>query len=460
MRIIILFIVALFLCACQIDAGKVVDTTGSPLAGIQVLFADQHGQIYHEYSDENGIFNYPDGWEGRLSLTIDAPGYLQISQRAGLRYEFQLQPDDSADTDSDLLTDSEELQIGTDPLNPDSDGDGLPDGLEARVVYPYPLISMGVSPLRKDILVEVDWDINEPSTAFTPLAIKILKNSFNNAPISNPNGQPGINLIIDQGEYGGGSGTSKVFHQNRQNLFYYTQADYNSSELFGWAELNGRRNYVTGDFSILGPAEGLVEAIVWMHELGHNLGLRHGGSDGILCKPNYVSVMNYNPFMALSFSYSRGTRPTLNENSLDESAGIGLGPVDWNGNHQIDAGLVQADIDGHTPINPIQWLMESVNLTAIGGPLGASVDPTRCQQQTVVTVHRDHDDWSVVNQRLNDDLADVLAEISLTATVRAEHTTLTQGDDLSVSTTGLVIDDNFPLPDSFIQLLDAVPEIE
>jgi uncharacterized repeat protein (TIGR01451 family) len=30
-----------------------------------------------------------------------------------------------------------------------------------------------------------------------------------------------------------------------------------------------------------------------MHELGHNLNLQHGGNDPINCKPNYVSVMNY-----------------------------------------------------------------------------------------------------------------------------------------------------------------------
>lgn len=31
-----------------------------------------------------------------------------------------------------------------------------------------------------------------------------------------------------------------------------------------------------------------------MHELGHNLNLQHGGSDSNNCKPNYISVMNYN----------------------------------------------------------------------------------------------------------------------------------------------------------------------
>lgn len=36
-----------------------------------------------------------------------------------------------------------------------------------------------------------------------------------------------------------------------------------------------------------------VEAGTFIHELGHNLGLQHGGSDPINCKPNYTSVMNY-----------------------------------------------------------------------------------------------------------------------------------------------------------------------
>ncbi len=30
-----------------------------------------------------------------------------------------------------------------------------------------------------------------------------------------------------------------------------------------------------------------------MHELGHNLGLQHGGADDWNNKPNYLSVMNY-----------------------------------------------------------------------------------------------------------------------------------------------------------------------
>ncbi|CAE8608761.1 unnamed protein product [Polarella glacialis] len=36
-----------------------------------------------------------------------------------------------------------------------------------------------------------------------------------------------------------------------------------------------------------------TQAATVMHELGHALGLRHGGGDNIINKPNYISIMNY-----------------------------------------------------------------------------------------------------------------------------------------------------------------------
>jgi hypothetical protein len=65
-----------------------------------------------------------------------------------------------------------------------------------------------------------------------------------------------------------------------------------------------------------------------MHELGHNLGLRHGGGDNVNCKPNYLSVMNYSrqlpDFIApRPLDYSRGAQPTLNEGALKEADGVG-----------------------------------------------------------------------------------------------------------------------------------------
>ncbi len=102
------------------------------------------------------------------------------------------------------------------------------------------------------------------------------------------------------------------------------------------------------------------------HELGHNLGLRHAGDQNenlvTQYKPNYASIMAYryqlsglrqkmicqglldicNPFRNLD--YSHGLLAALDESSLDESVGIGYGPVDWNCNGVIDVTPVIADL--------------------------------------------------------------------------------------------------------------------
>jgi hypothetical protein len=36
-----------------------------------------------------------------------------------------------------------------------------------------------------------------------------------------------------------------------------------------------------------------MQAGIFMHELGHALGLHHGGNDDSNWKPNYLSIMNY-----------------------------------------------------------------------------------------------------------------------------------------------------------------------
>jgi hypothetical protein len=76
----------------------------------------------------------------------------------------------------------------------------------------------------------------------------------------------------------------------------------------------------------------------FMHELGHTLGLGHGGGDGVLHKPNYYSVMNYT-WQTPGYSwqmpnsrrldYSRAKLPTLVESSLDENAGLGAPAAVW-----------------------------------------------------------------------------------------------------------------------------------
>ena len=64
----------------------------------------------------------------------------------------------------------------------------------------------------------------------------------------------------------------------------------------GVAELPGQNFVVAfGPYIDAGqPVPLSLEATIFMHELGHNLGLRHGGTDACVNqKPNYISVMNY-----------------------------------------------------------------------------------------------------------------------------------------------------------------------
>ena len=77
-----------------------------------------------------------------------------------------------------------------------------------------------------------------------------------------------------------------------------------------------------------------------MHEIGHTLGLRHGGEDNVNCKPNYRSVMSYSrqfagsPIPGRRLDFSRSADPVLGGRHQDRSAergepervlGLGLG---------------------------------------------------------------------------------------------------------------------------------------
>lgn len=82
------------------------------------------------------------------------------------------------DSDSDGLTDAEEILLGTSPTNPDTDGDGLLDGWEVHgfheAGFEEPLAIYGADPLRKDIFIEIDWMETASGDASTGASIAYL----------------------------------------------------------------------------------------------------------------------------------------------------------------------------------------------------------------------------------------------------------------------------------------------
>lgn len=297
------------------------------------------------------------------------------------------------DADADGLADCAETNTGvynsatdtgTDPADPDTDGDFISDGDEVLgSAGGLDLPGLGVNPLRQDILLEYDWFVDVNSCGrhtHEPTADQIaaVEAAFANAPVLNPDGSSGINVIQDYGQGGVFTGGEEVsdadgviaggvngsdflgyksanFAGERNGYFHYVLMPhrYNTdSGSSGQAEVYGDDMIVSLQCAV-SSTSAVANTIV--HELGHNLGLRHGGDEERNWKPSYNSVMSYKyQFSGVDddctppgngvLDYSRGDRPSLDENDLDEAAGIcgsGAGqPWDWNGDGDTaDSGL-------------------------------------------------------------------------------------------------------------------------
>ena len=243
----------------------------------------------------------------------------------------------------------------------DTNGDGVPDTTECA------------NPLVKDIFVEIDYmqDANgAKSHKPDPLALLAVRNAFANAPAA-PGGPGPIRLhfLVDEAMphvdslafepcTGPATGAAADFDVLKDSFFGTGAERANANALkitnakrlafrymiFGHNLLattsSGCAEVVGDDAAITLASFGVADATghkvqttdqqagTIMHELGHLLGLRHGGGDNVGCKPNYLSVMNY----SLQFSdfvgnrpldYSRSELPTLNEAALNELIGIG-----------------------------------------------------------------------------------------------------------------------------------------
>jgi hypothetical protein len=260
----------------------------------------------------------------------------------------------------------------------DTDGDGIPE---------INLPAMGANPDRKDLFLEID---THQGSSLPTSVINAVRDAFAAAPVDNPVGPDGITLhaIIDEQSlpprFYSASTAAEVAAQKalyygsvqdrasdrweteirpaRLRVFRYcvwggSQIDGSS----GWGEIPGDDLIVTLESPNFNNITNQDRAGTLMHEIGHTLGLRHGGGDDVGHKPNYLSVMNYSfqfrsPFgsddTVWRLDFSRDQFPTLDESALEETNGFNAPPgyigrmtvynVATSGPPLIDSDLVEA----------------------------------------------------------------------------------------------------------------------
>ena len=177
--------------------------------------------------------------------------------------------------------------------------------MAGKVDVDYP--GMGASPLKKDLFVEMDTcPTCSPARMSRPITEIYAK-----LPIRNPNGTTGINIHLDAGsarsaKYNPGGGNEAAHEQlddkmQRWGDLYIENMDPNRRSVFHymiWGDSYGdkglRSGYMGGRGFIVtvGPrfwgksATSDVRVATFVHELGHNLGRGHGGTDDVNYKPN------------------------------------------------------------------------------------------------------------------------------------------------------------------------------
>jgi hypothetical protein len=313
-------------------------------------------------------------------LAVEIPGGT-IGQLTGVPVPFPgACPTGTQDTDGDGLLDCWETSgvdfdgDGTIDLQlcvmVDTNGDGVADTLECA------------DPNHKDLFVEIDYmQFHKPDPVALGQVVQVFANAptppgpirlhvqvDNENPTSNPPGIPHNNTtafvpctvaaasgaadydLLKAQFFGTAAERSTVNGRNAKALaFRYGMFVHNLSPAgnttSGCAEIGGNDFVVSlGSWAKVPPSTGHnvgttdQQAGTLLHELGHTLGLRHGGGDNINCKPNYDSVMNYTRQFSgptnRVLDYSSGvygvtipgtTIIGLNKASLTEANGIGLG---------------------------------------------------------------------------------------------------------------------------------------
>ena len=313
----------------------------------------------------------------------------------------------------------------------DNDNDGIPDANETAgsTFAGMPLYEWGARTGQRDIFIHIDYmDSSDPGVTPRKAALDAVVAAFadqnismhldvgdlyDNAPgtdpseydLSDDSNQVPFNQALAFDEYTGYANLYEYKYAHmpieRKQIFHYALFGYSqnadgSGGSSGLAELYGNDFMVTlGNWGLTTASQeetNLLEnfqASTFMHEFGHNLGLRHGGHENDNFKPNYFSIMNYlyqlrllpdigtthdegdryyleygtkgyqyindihkNPYDnavgSVNMDYSHGDGADLDETSVNESDGLGQpggDGVDYDGDGTHDDSLGEFNLN-------------------------------------------------------------------------------------------------------------------
>ena len=244
---------------------------------------------------------------------------------------------------------------GKGDVNKDTDGDGLLDSWETSGydhdgdgTVDVPIHKRGADPNRKDIFIAYAWMVASESEAVShqpsKAALKAVIKAFKQAPVSNPDGSTGITLHFrNLGSVPHDADLNPVWDEfdaimnplvseAERRIYHRMIAGHGYS---GGGSSGLSRGIPASDFiETLGlfpsnPGTDTQRAGTIMHELGHNLGLRHGGVDHENYKPNHLSIMSYHNQLdwllhkdGAKLDYERFDLLDLDETALDEKAAL------------------------------------------------------------------------------------------------------------------------------------------
>jgi|GEM_PF-5588150 hypothetical protein len=350
-------------------------STGEPLAGATIQLqtcAECEPMETTSWQDKTnaGSFSFSEQPEPTndalaVGLRVSAAGYEERIFYFKPKYQdgianlgsLRLYPEGSADSDSDGLMDEEEEAVGLDPQNGDTDKDGIPDGYEVNGYKWVDYQDLGCDPKMRDLLVEVDYHHYEEdgvtkSAMFSEALITKAKQFFAALPIDTPlpSGAKTTGIAIHfvhdtplpkshqcyhsaSSVSGDKSDANPLFKETFHKATICIGA---GSGYRGHSPISGRSLKFFSPNTDQDPENNWQEKAqflrlaVFTHELGHSLGLTHGGNQNLNFKPNYTGLMNYaydstyngkpQTLEGTEVHFSDGTFPSLDEAALIEVA--------------------------------------------------------------------------------------------------------------------------------------------